>query len=167
MHASKTEKEKNLTTYGVWTREDYRSSKRRIFLSRNSSLCATEQFHSDASLETVDQRAPNNLKNRQWTAEAYVITPRSTLAPHGGEWPYSFLQAIGRMLVYCYKCTNAGLVNSCTSAKPWTTCKGAFIQDPPHGKSSTAASAMGSWAQSLARWLAPSCLFKWITLQSS
>ncbi|GFW49566.1 transposable element Tcb1 transposase [Trichonephila clavipes] len=41
----------------------------RIFLSRNKSSCAVEQFHSDASLEVVDRRAPNNLKNWQCTTE--------------------------------------------------------------------------------------------------
>ncbi|GFW92256.1 uncharacterized protein TNCV_3541421 [Trichonephila clavipes] len=34
----------------------------RIFLSRNISSCAAEQFHSDASLEAVGQQAPNNSK---------------------------------------------------------------------------------------------------------
>ncbi|GFY27352.1 uncharacterized protein TNCV_2069721 [Trichonephila clavipes] len=46
--------------------------RRRIFLSRNRSLCAAEQFHSDASLETVDRRAPNNSKNWQWMMEGDV-----------------------------------------------------------------------------------------------
>ncbi|GFT37328.1 uncharacterized protein TNCV_1127501 [Trichonephila clavipes] len=36
------------------------------------------------------------------------------------------------MLVYCYRCTNVGFINSSTSASPWIACKGAFIQDPPH-----------------------------------
>ncbi|GFV98713.1 transposable element Tc1 transposase [Trichonephila clavipes] len=49
--------------------EDYRSSRRRIFLSRNRGSCVAEQFHSDASLEAVDRRAPSNSKNWQWTAE--------------------------------------------------------------------------------------------------
>ncbi|GFV16972.1 uncharacterized protein TNCV_1768831 [Trichonephila clavipes] len=58
--------------------------------------------------------------------------------------------ASSRQLVYYYRCTNVGFINSSTFAAPWIACKGAFIQDPPHGKPSTAASAMGSWAQSLA-----------------
>ena len=33
---------------------------------------AVEQFHSDASLETVDRRAPNNSKIWQWTMEGDV-----------------------------------------------------------------------------------------------
>ncbi|GFT71282.1 hypothetical protein TNCV_3002611 [Trichonephila clavipes] len=57
------------TTYGVRTGEDYRSSRRRIFLSRNRSSCATEQFHSDTSLEADHRRVPNNSKNWQWTTE--------------------------------------------------------------------------------------------------
>ncbi|GFV64719.1 uncharacterized protein TNCV_1636721 [Trichonephila clavipes] len=50
----------------------------------------------------------------------------------------------GSMLFYCYMCTNIGFVNSLMSAATWIPCKGAFIQDPPHGKPSTGASAMGS-----------------------
>ncbi|GFV01069.1 hypothetical protein TNCV_1009901 [Trichonephila clavipes] len=56
-------------------REDYRPSRRRIFLSRNWSSCAAEQFHSDESLEAVDQRAPNNSKNWQWTVEGDCKEP--------------------------------------------------------------------------------------------
>ncbi|GFX91686.1 uncharacterized protein TNCV_3682721 [Trichonephila clavipes] len=56
----------------------------------------------------------------------------------------SFLQALGSTSVYCYRCPNAGFVNSSTSAALWIACKGAFIQDPPHGKPSTAAFAMSS-----------------------
>ncbi|GFX66069.1 hypothetical protein TNCV_4102091 [Trichonephila clavipes] len=65
-------------------------------------------------------------------------------------------QLVGSTLVYCYICTNVGFVNSSTSATPWIACKGTFIQDPPHGKPSTAASAIGSCAQSLASLLTPS-----------
>ncbi|GFX99282.1 hypothetical protein TNCV_2494631 [Trichonephila clavipes] len=36
------------------------------------SSCAVEQFHSDASLEAVDQRALNNSRNWQWTTEGDV-----------------------------------------------------------------------------------------------
>ncbi|GFV70834.1 hypothetical protein TNCV_2818671 [Trichonephila clavipes] len=76
--------------------------------------------------------------------EGDVRTQRSTPAPQGSEGPYSFLQAVGSTLVYCYRFTNVGFINSLTSAAPWITCKGAFIQDPPHGKPLTAASVMGS-----------------------
>ncbi|GFU88684.1 transposable element Tc1 transposase [Trichonephila clavipes] len=41
-----------------------------------------------------------------------------------GSWQY---------VIYCYRCTNVGFVNWLTSAAPWIACKGAFIQDPPHG----------------------------------
>ncbi|GFX72482.1 hypothetical protein TNCV_4060791 [Trichonephila clavipes] len=68
---------------------------------------------------------------------------RSTPDLHGGERPYSFLQAAGSALVYCYRCTKVGFVNSSMFAASWIVCKGAFIHDPPHGKPSTAASAMG------------------------
>ncbi|GFT32657.1 hypothetical protein TNCV_3145951 [Trichonephila clavipes] len=46
------------------------------------SLCAAERFHSDASLEAVDRRAPNNSKNWQWMMEGNVSTWILTLAPH-------------------------------------------------------------------------------------
>ncbi|GFW36850.1 hypothetical protein TNCV_4348911 [Trichonephila clavipes] len=49
------------------------------------SSCAAEQFHSDASLEAVDRRAPNNSKNWQWTKEGDVSTRRLTPALHGSE----------------------------------------------------------------------------------
>ncbi|GFU52130.1 hypothetical protein TNCV_2987701 [Trichonephila clavipes] len=65
--------------------EDYRPSRRRIFLSRNRSSCAVEQFHSDASLEVVNRRAPKNWKNWRWTTEDDISARLSTPAPHGGE----------------------------------------------------------------------------------
>ncbi|GFW53963.1 hypothetical protein TNCV_1086801 [Trichonephila clavipes] len=40
-----------------------------MFLSRNSSSCAAEQFHSVEILEVVDRRAPNNSKSWQCTTE--------------------------------------------------------------------------------------------------
>ncbi|GFU39454.1 uncharacterized protein TNCV_3454901 [Trichonephila clavipes] len=98
---------------------------------------------------------PNNSRNWKWTTEGDVNERRSTLAPHGGELQYSFLQAVGSTLVYCYRCTNVGFVNSSTSAAPWIACKGAFMQDPPHGKP----------GENLASGLASSCLFRGITLQ--
>ncbi|GFX77029.1 transposable element Tcb1 transposase [Trichonephila clavipes] len=41
-----------------------------------------------------------------------------------------FLPEVGSTLIYCYRCTNVGFVNSSTSASPWIACKGAFTQDP-------------------------------------
>ena len=164
-YASTTEEKEIPSTHGVCTGEDYLLPRRSIFLSRNSISCAAEQFHRDASLETMDRRALNNSKNWQWTTEGDVSARRSKFTPHGGEWPCSFLQVVGSTLVYLCRCTNVGFVNSSTTAAPWTTCKGSFIQDPPHGKPSTVVSAVGSWAQSLASWLASSCLSRWIMLQ--
>ncbi|GFV48849.1 transposable element Tc1 transposase [Trichonephila clavipes] len=40
--------------------------------------------------------------------------------------------------------TGVQMSASTTTAVPWIACKSAFIQDPLHGKPSTAASAMGS-----------------------
>ncbi|GFS68183.1 transposable element Tcb2 transposase [Trichonephila clavipes] len=59
--------------------EDYRPSRRRIFLTRNGSSCAAEQFHSGASLETVDQQAP---KNCQWMTEGNVSARQSIHTPY-------------------------------------------------------------------------------------
>ena len=53
-----------------------------IFLSQNSSSCAAEQIHSDASLEAVDRWSPNKLKKWQWTMEGHVSAQLSTSAPH-------------------------------------------------------------------------------------
>ncbi|GFY00757.1 hypothetical protein TNCV_2141491 [Trichonephila clavipes] len=65
--------------------EDYRTSRMRIFLSRNSSLYAAEQFHSGVSLEAVDRLAPNNSNKQQWTMEGDISARRSTPVPHGDE----------------------------------------------------------------------------------
>ncbi|GFT48263.1 uncharacterized protein TNCV_4708361 [Trichonephila clavipes] len=81
------------------------------------------EFNSDVSLEAVDQRAPNNSINWWCTTEGDISVRRSTPAPHGGELPYSFLHAVSSPLVYCYRCTNVGFVNSSTSAVPWIACK--------------------------------------------
>ncbi|GFX06275.1 transposable element Tc1 transposase [Trichonephila clavipes] len=62
-------------------------------------------------------------KNRQWTMEGDVSAQRSTPASHGGEELYSLLQAVGSPSVYCYRCTNVGLINSSMSAVPWIPCK--------------------------------------------
>ena len=59
-------------TYRVGTGKDYHPSRRRISLSHSSSSCAAEHFDSDASLESADRRAPNNLKNLPWTMEGDV-----------------------------------------------------------------------------------------------
>ncbi|GFW47427.1 uncharacterized protein TNCV_4537171 [Trichonephila clavipes] len=56
----------------------------KIFLTRNRSSCAAEQFHNGASLEVVDRRAPNNSKNWQWTTEGNISARRLTPDPHGG-----------------------------------------------------------------------------------
>ncbi|GFV09730.1 hypothetical protein TNCV_2597851 [Trichonephila clavipes] len=65
--------------------EDNKPSGRSIFLSRNRSSCAVEQFHSDASLEAVDRRVPNNSKNCQWTTEDDVSELQLTPTLHGDE----------------------------------------------------------------------------------
>ena len=135
---SKTEEGEIPTIYSVWTREDYWPTRERIFLLCNSSFYVAKWFHGDRSLEAVDRRAPNNSKNWQWMTESDISVRRSTLAPHGGEWPYSFLQEVGCTLVYFCNCTNVGFIKLSMSASPWTASKGVFIQDPPHDKPSTA-----------------------------
>ena len=82
---------------------------------------------------------------------------RSTPVAHEGEWPYSFVWVTSSTLVYCYRYTNVAFINSLTSGTQWIACQGAFVQDSLHSKSSTTASAIGSWAQSQVCWLVPSC----------
>ncbi|GFW69206.1 hypothetical protein TNCV_1819601 [Trichonephila clavipes] len=53
-------------------------------------------------------------------------------------------KVVDSSLVYGYRCTNVGFVNSSTSSATWIGSKGAFIQDPSHDQPSTAAFAMGS-----------------------
>ncbi|GFU94009.1 transposable element Tcb1 transposase [Trichonephila clavipes] len=43
---------------------------------------------------------------------------------------HSFFLAVRSTLVYCYRYTNVGFVNSSTSAASWIVCKGSFIQYP-------------------------------------
>ncbi|GFV09202.1 uncharacterized protein TNCV_12131 [Trichonephila clavipes] len=57
---------------------------RENFLLCYRSSCLVEQFHSDASLEAVDRRAPINSKNWSWMTEGDNNARRSTPAPHGG-----------------------------------------------------------------------------------
>ncbi|GFS74432.1 hypothetical protein TNCV_784701 [Trichonephila clavipes] len=54
-------------------------------------------------LEAVEQQAPNISKHWQWTTEIDVSARRSTPALHGKEGLCNFLQAVGSMLVYCYR----------------------------------------------------------------
>ena len=57
----------NPTTYGVCTGEDYGPSRRKIFLSHNSSACADEQDHSDAKFKGVDEhRETGETGSGQW-----------------------------------------------------------------------------------------------------
>ncbi|GFX16724.1 uncharacterized protein TNCV_4187001 [Trichonephila clavipes] len=49
----------------------------------------------------MDQRAPNNSNWQQMTEGDVSVQP------------YSFLEAVGSTLVYCYRCTNVGFVNIC------------------------------------------------------
>ena len=50
------------TTFRVRTKEDYRPSKKKDVLSRNSSLYSAHHSHSDASLEGEDRRPPKKSK---------------------------------------------------------------------------------------------------------
>ncbi|GFU05103.1 uncharacterized protein TNCV_574541 [Trichonephila clavipes] len=49
-----------------------------------------------------------------------------------------------QLAAHWFTATGVLMLASSTSSAPWIGCKGAFIHDPPHGKPSTAASAMGS-----------------------
>ena len=109
--------------------KDYCPSRRTFFLSRISNSCAVEQFHSDVSLEALVRRAPGNSKNWKWRTEGYLSSRQFQPVPHGGEWPYNFLQAVGSTLIYCYRCANIDFAYSSTFAVSWTAYKCAFIQD--------------------------------------
>ncbi|GFW56395.1 hypothetical protein TNCV_2089021 [Trichonephila clavipes] len=97
----------------------------------------------DANLDAVNRGAPNNSKNWQWTTEDDVTRDDRHLLRIAVNDRTVFSRQFGSMLVYCYRCTNVVFVNSSTSVAQWIACKGTFIQDPPHGKPSTAASTMG------------------------
>ncbi|GFT60399.1 hypothetical protein TNCV_4971661 [Trichonephila clavipes] len=91
-HASLSNRDVTLTVRDeeIAFRQEWKSIPQSLFDNLivsmlNRSSCAAEQFRSDASLEAVDQRAPNNSKNWQWTTEGDVRVLRSTSAPHGGE----------------------------------------------------------------------------------
>ncbi|GFS69313.1 hypothetical protein TNCV_4011281 [Trichonephila clavipes] len=73
-----------------------------------------------------------------------VDAPRSTHASHDGEGSYSYLQAVGNPLVYCYRYTKVSFINSWTCAVSWTACKGALLKNPPQSKPSMTAFEMGS-----------------------
>ncbi|GFT43743.1 uncharacterized protein TNCV_53741 [Trichonephila clavipes] len=49
--------------------DDYRASRKRIFLSRNISSFEAEQFYNDTTSEAVDRRAPKNSVNWQWATK--------------------------------------------------------------------------------------------------
>ncbi|GFU96824.1 hypothetical protein TNCV_5092981, partial [Trichonephila clavipes] len=89
--------------------------------------CASEQFHSDANLEAVDQREPNNFKTNggRWK----VTSVHDELVQHGS---VNDRRISSRQLAA--RCSTAtGILMSASSAMtaPWITCKCAFIQVPP------------------------------------
>ena len=73
------------------------------------------------------------------------------------------LKASSKQLAECWSSATSVLMSASwiffTSVTQWTTRKGAFTQISSHGKSSTAGSAIGSWAQNLVNWLSPSYIF--------
>ncbi|GFW01231.1 uncharacterized protein TNCV_4514301 [Trichonephila clavipes] len=100
----------------------------------------TEQFHRDASLEVVDERAAKNSKTGSGRKVTSARDDRHLL-----RMAVNGCTVSSRQLAALWPTTTGVLVlTSSPSAAPWIACKGAFIQDPPHGKPLTAASAMGS-----------------------
>ena len=114
-YASTTKEGKILTTYRVWTREDFRPARRRFFYC---AVAALSQQKSSTMMLVQKQWTDEHQTTRklQWTTEEHVIARILTLVPHGSEWPYSFLQAVGNTLVNYCKCTNVASSNSSTSA---------------------------------------------------
>ena len=130
-YASTKEEGEISTTYGIWTREDFQPSRRRIFLLRYSSSCAAEQYHSDASLEAVDWQVSNNSKKWQMMMEADISMQGSKPVLDASDWPYKFLQAVGSILVYCYRYTIVGFVNLSLSAESLDCVEGYFYTGFP------------------------------------
>ena len=161
-YTSMMEEEEILTIYRVWTEEDYQLSRRRIFLLCKSSSCAAEQFHSDVSLEAVEWRVPNNLKNWQWTREGDVSRWLLTPAPHSGKWPYSS-QAV------CWSTAKDVLVSASSICRHLLH-HGLRARMPLYRLSLTVNHRWLclQWAHEHRAWQvdwAPNCLFRWITLQ--
>ena len=140
----------------AFEKEDFPTAQKQLVCSGTTPQWCKFGSSGPTSTEQLENLA---VYKGRWRQCATIDT-----ASRGSEWLCSFFQAIGSTSAYCYRYTNADFGNSSTFTAPWTACKSAFIQDPSHGKSSTDASAMGSWAQSLESWLAPSCLSRWITL---
>ena len=149
----------------------------RIYLSRNNSGTVPQWCELEKSGPTIIEQLKNLAVDDEKWRYARLLTP----VPHGAigvnrpyKWPYSWTvphewtsvwmivqlppgswRQVGLLLqVYIF-----GFVNLTTSAAPWTVCTWIFIQDPTYGKLSTAASSVGSRAQSLTGWLSPSCIF--------
>ncbi|GFX95162.1 hypothetical protein TNCV_4921051 [Trichonephila clavipes] len=99
--------------------------------------CAAEQFHSDASLEAVDRRAPNYSKNLLWTTEDEHLLRMAV----------NYRTASYRQLAARWS-SATGILILASSIRRRLLHGGLRARFPytrsPHGKPSTAASAMGS-----------------------
>ncbi|GFW81806.1 hypothetical protein TNCV_2884801 [Trichonephila clavipes] len=108
------------------------------------SSCAEKQFHSDASLEAVDQRAPNNSKNWRRMAEGDV-SARHLFSMAVNDHTASF-----RQLAALWS-TAIAVLMSASSLRRRLLHHGLraivpLYRIPPLGKPSMAACAMSSWA---------------------
>ncbi|GFY04011.1 uncharacterized protein TNCV_1197891 [Trichonephila clavipes] len=111
--------------------EDYRPSRKRIFLSCNRGSCAAEQFHSNASLESLDQQAPNNSKNGSGQSKGESACDDQHLLCIA----VNNRTACSMQLAACWSTTTGELISS-SSIRPRLLQRGlrAFMQNLPHGK---------------------------------
>ncbi|GFY13560.1 hypothetical protein TNCV_4959301 [Trichonephila clavipes] len=118
--------------------QDNRTSRRRIFLSRNKSSYASEKLLSYANLEAVDHRAPTTQKTgvNKWMSAS---SDRYLLRMVVNERTASSRQLTARWSIA------TGVLMSASSIRQRLLQRGyTFIQDPSHAKPSMAASAKGS-----------------------
>ena len=143
MLASTTEEGNISTIFGVWKEESHWHSRRKIFLSRNISSCAAEQFIGDASLEPVNRRVLNNSKPAE---RRKVMSTRYDR--HLIRMAVNDRTASSKKLAARWSSATSVLIPSLIRRyllHSGLCAKESFLQNPTHGKSSTAASAVSSY----------------------
>ncbi|GFT36189.1 uncharacterized protein TNCV_4778251 [Trichonephila clavipes] len=88
------------------------------------------QWNSSTVIRVWKQRTDEHRTVKKTNIGRWKVTSACEKRPTGGEESYSFIQVVGNTLIYSYRCTNVGFVNSSTSAAPWILCKGVFMHHP-------------------------------------
>ncbi|GFY16729.1 hypothetical protein TNCV_2788511 [Trichonephila clavipes] len=100
-----------------------------------------EQFHSDASSEAVNDEHQTTRKTGSGQRKVTSARDDQQLL----HLAVNDRTASSRQLAARFSTATGVLMPaSSASSAPCIACRGVFIQDPPHGKLSTAALAMGS-----------------------